>query len=483
MVTVKNLIRHQWQYIILGIFIALYASIFSYFSILRHDAFASGFDLSNMDQTVWNTLHGRIFELTGTNGTISRFSIHADIFLVLLTPLYLIWDNVRILLIFQSFALALGAIPVFLLARKLFRSNIVSLLFAAIYLINPAMQWTNIYDFHSVAIAIPLLLYTFYFAYTKKWRWFILFACLSLLTKEEISLVIAIMGLLLMFLWREWKIGLLATLSGLLWFLLATFIVIPYFSPTHTHWAFLFYQSAGSEFDLEHLASAPKQIFFNYVINPDDITYYSELLKPFGYLPVLGLPWIVLTFPDLIINLLSTHAQMRSIELHYDSGITPGLIISLLFVVKYIEVLIQKIKYAKKYAHAIPYIFGIGLVLFGLRVNYGYGPLPTSKSCWCITYQVVQQDIAFENLLQTIPQDASITASPEIRPHLTHRENAFTLPDATSSAQFIALIDQNRLVGDYSPKTFELALIKTLNQTHSYDLVSHIGHFYLYKKE
>jgi uncharacterized membrane protein len=47
-------------------------------NILRHDAFASGLDLGNMDQTVWNTLHGRWFSLTTEGGTVSRFFHHAE---------------------------------------------------------------------------------------------------------------------------------------------------------------------------------------------------------------------------------------------------------------------------------------------------------------------------------------------------------------------------------------------------------------------
>jgi hypothetical protein len=173
---------------------------------------------------------------------------------------------------------------------------------------------------------------------------------------------------------------------------------------------------------------------------------------------------------------------MRSIDLHYTSGIIPGLVISTLFAVKYILWLLQKIRFTKRYASAVIYILTAILLIVAVRVNYGYGPLPISQSCWCVMYHVSSQDVAFDKILQTIPQDATVTASPEIRSHITHRENAYTLPDATSSAQFIAIIDQNRLVGNYSPKTFELGLVSVLQKNKKFTLVSHINHFYLYKK-
>jgi uncharacterized membrane protein len=54
-----------------------------------------------MDQTVWNTIHGRIFQLTDPNGTtnISRLAFHADLILVLISPLYLIWSSPEMLLL------------------------------------------------------------------------------------------------------------------------------------------------------------------------------------------------------------------------------------------------------------------------------------------------------------------------------------------------------------------------------------------------
>jgi hypothetical protein len=53
---------------------------------------------------------------------------------------------------------------------------------------------------------------------------------------------------------------------------------------------------------------------------------------------------------------------------------------------------------------------------------------------------------------------------------------------ATGSADFIALIDQNRMVGNYTPKDFELKLIEGLRNNQNYRLIKHLGHFYLYQK-
>ena len=64
-----------------------------------------------MEQTIWNTLHGHIFEFTNPNGTtiVSRLAFHADFILVLLAPIYALWQDPRLLLLIQTAILGLGA--------------------------------------------------------------------------------------------------------------------------------------------------------------------------------------------------------------------------------------------------------------------------------------------------------------------------------------------------------------------------------------
>lgn len=478
-----------WDKVILVFLIMTYITVMSRLSILRHNAFASSFDLANMDHTVWNTINGRFFSLMAGEEIVSRFSIHADLILVLLSPLYLIWNNVRMLIISESTALGIAAIPIYFLAKHVLKNKIISLLIATSYLLNPGVQWTNIYDFHGVSFAIPFLISAFFFAYTKKWRWYFLFIFLSLVTKEQISLFVSVIGLIVAVMFKERWIGLATFLIGIFWFVLMVFIVMPIFSPDDKHWALDWYRfkdDAGA--DIRRIPTIDI-LAEKFVFSPDAKDYYIMLLKPFGFLPLLGLPWIILALPELGINLLSTQAQMRSIFLHYDSGVIPALIIALIFGLKYLQIIIEKsvkrldkrgsFKYLPKFAI---YLSAIWLILVALRVNYNYSPLPTTPSCWCIMYNATEEDKKFEEILQKIPEEASITASSEIRPHITHRKSAFNLPSATQSAQYIAIIDQNRIVGDYELKDFEGRLLKALAESKDHELVEQIDHFYLYKR-
>jgi hypothetical protein len=98
-------------------------------------------------------------------------------------------------------------------------------------------------------------------------------------------------------------------------------------------------------------------------------------------------------------------------------------------------------------------------------------------------YTQSQEDVDFENVLSRIPEHASVTASPEIRAQISHRENAYTLPDGSETADYVAIITQNRLIGDYNKKKFELELISKLLANPAYKLIFRSTHFYLFQRK
>ena len=105
----------------------------------------------------------------------------------------------------QAVAIALGALPVFWLARKHLGSEHAALGFALAYLLYPAVQWLTLNEFHPVALACPLLLYAFWYLDEDRLAAFAIFAVLAALTKEEIPLVIAGMGLWYAVSRRRWR--------------------------------------------------------------------------------------------------------------------------------------------------------------------------------------------------------------------------------------------------------------------------------------
>ena len=84
------------------------------------------------------------------------------------------------------------------LARKHLQSERAGLHFALAYLLYPATQFnafTVTSSFHSVAIAVPLILFAVWFLDEDRLVSFTVFAVLAATTKEEIALAVGCLGI------------------------------------------------------------------------------------------------------------------------------------------------------------------------------------------------------------------------------------------------------------------------------------------------
>jgi len=162
-------------------------------------------DLGIMDQAIWSTVHGQILHQTICNTIsdtncassegITRLAIHVEPILFPISLLYLLWPDPRTLLVLQTIVVAAGAYPAFWLARLRLRNELAAVAIALLYLLYPAQQQAIVSDFHAVTFTASLLLFTFYFLYTRRTGWLFVCAFLSMTCKEEIPLVITMFGI------------------------------------------------------------------------------------------------------------------------------------------------------------------------------------------------------------------------------------------------------------------------------------------------
>src|SRR5439155_26776164 len=118
-------------------------------------------------QAVWSTSHGHFLEVTTLTGhQASRLGAHVDPFLALLAPFWLVWSSPVMLLVVQALGVSAGALPVYWLARKHLQSERAAAHFAFAYLLFPATQFNAFTlgtGFHSVSMAVPLILFAIWF--------------------------------------------------------------------------------------------------------------------------------------------------------------------------------------------------------------------------------------------------------------------------------------------------------------------------------
>lgn len=314
----------------------VFAILVGYHAIFRHLEFhTDAFDLGNMDQAVWNTLHGHPFRFTNRGnddfGPPTRLSIHVEPILLPLSLLYLIHAGPETLLATQTIALALGAIPLFALSlRRMPRLPFVGVGLVVAYLLNPFTVSEALWDFHAVTLATPLLLFALWALDSRRYRWFLAAAILAIATKEDVGLSVAVVALLLAIARPEKRrFGLLVALGSLLWVAICFKLILPHYNVGvaggNNYW---YRYSWLGRTPLEALVNAITKpwIVLGYLLVPGRLGYLAIVLRSAGGLGLLAPPLLLAALPDLAVNLLSSHTEQYSGFFQYNAIILPYLV-------------------------------------------------------------------------------------------------------------------------------------------------------------
>lgn len=158
-------------------------------------------------QSLWTTLYANKFlyhtcELF-INPSGSFFGVHFSPILFIVLPFYRLITTPETLLVIQSFFLALAAVPIYKLAKEYAGGRIVGLLFASLYLMYPAIQFVNWYDFHVQAF-LPLFFgFMIYYVAKENWPRYFLFVFLSLTVEEHVAWIVAFTGVYIAWKYRR----------------------------------------------------------------------------------------------------------------------------------------------------------------------------------------------------------------------------------------------------------------------------------------
>jgi uncharacterized membrane protein len=434
--------------------IAAYAAGFAALSMLRHSAFFTGrFDLGNMVQAVWSTAHGHPLRMTNLHGEqISRLAAHVDPILVLFAPLWWVWPSTDLLLLVQAVAVALGALPVFLLARKHLTSARAGVGFALAYLLYPATGWLTLNEFHPVALATPLLLFAFWYLDEDRVLPFALFAIAASACKEEIALVVAGFGIWYAIAHRRWLAGAaIATLGGA-WAAIAIGVVIPhYHAGAESDFYGRYSEVGGSAGGIVKTAFTHPLRIAEAAFSSRDLRFLLELVAPLAALSLLAPLVLLAALPELAINLLSATTTQTSIHFHYTAGLIPPLVVAAIFGAKRLSRWVVPIAAA--------------VVLAALIGNYRLGPIPGwrhvpgGERFQATAARVTDHDRVAERALELIPSRAVVSATNTLGAHLSARRRVLSFPFLQDATWIAADETQPGYADRYAPLPTAVQLV------------------------
>ncbi len=432
--------------------VAAFSIGFAALSIGRQRAFNTGrFDLGNMTQAVWATAHGHFLEVTNLAGQqTSRLGSHFDPILAALAPLWLAWPSPDMLVTVQAIAVALGAFPVFWLARKHLGSQHAALGFAIAYLLYPATEWLTLNEFHPVAFACPLLLYAFWYLDEDRLVPFTVFALAAVACKEEIGLVVAGFGVWYLVSRRRWRAGAAIVAAGVAISAIAVEVVVPHFSGSASAFYSRYSEVGGTPGGiLRTLFTHPLRVLGN-AFSKDHLDYLGHLLIPLGFLFVLSPLVLLAALPEAGLNVLSKNPYQASVHFHYTAGLIPPLVIASVLGAAWLVRRRPRVK---------PFI-GPAVLALAVLSNFYLGAIPVwaslpgGNSFQQHATRVTAHDRITARAAALIPGDAVVSATNALGAHLSARRRILSFP-RLDDATWVAVDETN---GSYLDSTAPLPM-------------------------
>ena len=404
--------------VLLGLGVCGYIGFYLYWSLRNYDNFGMyGFDLGIHDQAVWLLSRGHSPFVTISGN--SYFGDHLSWLMFLLVPFYWIVPTAKVLLIAQSLALGLAAVPAFLVARLKLRSEWLACGIAWVYLLNPYIGWAHTEQFHPDVFEVALVFLAFLFVIRRRWRLFLIMVVLMMLIKEDVPLLVFGLGVWVAVLFNR-RVGIITAAIAALWLFLNFRFLLPVLSGTDSLATYVRIHGSRIPFGgmtgfARTLATRPWKVVSTF-FDANRPWYYLQVFAPLGFLPFLSPSTSAAVILPLLANGLSTFAYQHMINYHYGTLVIPALLVAAAFGIANVPRRFRKV------------LVGFMLVtsVAGLWL---WGPVPGSRDPEGWMDQPASYAEAVQAAIEMIPEDAVVAADYHYVPHVSHRVEVYEFPN------------------------------------------------------
>jgi uncharacterized membrane protein len=313
--------------------------------------------------------------------------------------------------------LALPAVVVYRLGARHVGHPAAGLAVAAAYLAYPGVQWAISWQFHPEAIAAGLLALAALAADGGRHRTMAVWLALAALCGEEVGLIVAGFGLLLVAGGRR-TVGWRVAGAGLAWFLVATYVLEPLHAGRVTRLFETDYGIAGTG-PLALLRALPAMAghVLQTGLGNDGLFYLLLVFLPLAFLPLAAPRWLLPVAPPLLLNLAAVQPEHHQLRFHYLATAAPllaaGAVAGL-----------AAIRAARRPLLAPALVLLV--VLAGLT-SWRYGPAPYARDPVAIPAGAADQ--ARRQAVALVPAGAPVSAQYNLVPHLAHRVEIYEFPN------------------------------------------------------
>jgi hypothetical protein len=258
--------------------------------------------------------------------------------LVVLTPLWLLWPSLKMIIALQIVCILGASLPLYWIGRQVFQEKAAALLLVVAWVLYPSTSqfiYNASYGFHIGNICLPL-----YFVALACWRsdrprWALAVAIWAMLIKEEAAIVVGMFGLYLALFERRRASGIALTVFAFGFFLLVTTLVIPPMKLGDYVQLRFFSDLGNTTWEIFLSPITRPRIFWGRLFEARSFYFAVTLLAPLLFYP-LRRPAILfvgsLTFMFDCLN-----PTLKSICYHYQAALLPVLFWALISSLQHTE--------------------------------------------------------------------------------------------------------------------------------------------------
>lgn len=409
------------------------AVVHSLVGLQRYRAFRVGtYDQVIFDQAVrgYARLGAPVSPAKGVhNGFGPHFSVLGDHFspmLALLAPAYWLRPQPTTLLVAQGVLFALAVPPVWLFTRRLLGQRAAWPVVAAFALSWPLAAADGV-GFHEVAFAVPITAWALERWSAGRLGQSAAVAALLLLVKEDMGLVLAVLGLLMLVRrgGRGRVLGAVLVVGGLAAVALTTLVLLPAFGGQRGY--YWYYGTLGptpgaaAAYVLHHPLATLHQ-----ALTPA-VKWHTLVLSGLPVLfACLASPLVLLAAPLLAERLLSDNPNHWGTDHHYDA-----LLVTIVFAAGIHGV--ARLRSRRVAARLLPvWVVGVAGVALVLAAAFPLRDL-LDPAAWRPT----ARDRAASAAVAAVPDGATVEADNDLGPHLTSRTTVLLLDTVPRSAPWV----------------------------------------------
>lgn len=419
---VRSLIqRLTWQDGMAALLTALFVASFVWLTFRQYATFDLVTpDVATFGQAVYNTIHGRFLYSTIIDRSILYF--HFSPLFAPLAPFLWLAGDIRALFVANTlFIAAAGLIP-YKLLRNQPHMHTAALLFLFAYYLNPALHEIAMQEIRDITLAMPFLALALYALYYDR-RWLMLGALLiALLAKENVSLIVFMVGVYLVLFRRDWRWGVPLAALGAVWAVGVTFCVLPsigagellcQFSQQDSSQLNAFTQwregqDSGILVVILNVLSQPTAVL-GHMFDAEGLGGLLRLFLPLGFfLPFIGADYFLLAVPTLSYLLLSSAPTLHSLRDWYLASVLP-----VAFTATAVGLTRLPQKWRTRDAIYLAFMAALGF--------YGYTIQAFNPQRYVLT---PRHELATA-VLDNIPPTARVAAQDAFLSHLSQRETLF----------------------------------------------------------